>query len=441
MSDPEALGRKLIRARMELVLGHPFFGAMALRLLPRPDSGCVDLWTDGETLGYNPAALAHRDEEAIAAMLAHEILHLACEHHLRRKGRDATLWNKACDLAINGLLVEAGFRLPAGYAFDPAHAGSPAEAIYAVLAGRHEERRGGGGAGESKTEASPADTAPGGGGGDTPFAGRARDPQAAPPGADLSDAKKQRQSAAGDKAAEQQNSQNRTDLPGEVRDHPELAGDDSERKRQELAAKVRQDVNQSLRAASDMGRLPAALARRLGEPARPRLDWATLLRRFILARAISDYSWSPPNRRHIHMDLYLPSPRSMILGDVALAIDTSGSVDERLFRAFCSELSAILEACDTRLLVYFCDAAAGEALVMVRNDPPPALAPKGGGGTDYRPVFAKVEADGLTPACLIYLTDLECDRYPAEPPYPVLWAVPGTARSRPPFGEVLHLPR
>jgi predicted metal-dependent peptidase len=181
------------------------------------------------------------------------------------------------------------------------------------------------------------------------------------------------------------------------------------------------------------------LARHLRELARPKLDWATLLRRFIMTRAVNDYSWSPPNRRHIHMGLYLPSPRTLVLGDVVLALDTSGSVDDALLACFCAELSAILDACDTRLFVYYCDAAASEAMVITRNDPPLSLAPHGGGGTDYRPVFSKVADDGLTPACLIYLTDLECDRFPNEPPYPVLWALPDTAKGRPPFGDTLYL--
>ena len=54
-------------------------------------------------------------------------------------------------------------------------------------------------------------------------------------------------------------------------------------------------------------------------------------------------------------------------------------------------------------------------------------------------LFAAVEAAGLRPACLIYCTDLECDRYPDAPPYPVLWVAPESARNRPPFGEVLEL--
>jgi predicted metal-dependent peptidase len=425
---------------MELVLAHPFFGAMALRLIPIDDAGCRDMWTDGVRLGYNPLTLAARSEEEIAALLAHEILHLACEHHLRRQDRDPALWNKACDLALAALLLESGFTLPRGHPFEAAQAGKPAEAIYAALAGDIDERHGGGGSDKAKASATPAETAAGGGDGDTPFAGAPTDPKAAPTGTDLTGATRQRQAASGNQDSDGQPGDTSSHSVGEVRDHPELDGERQESERRELTEKLRQDVSQSRRAATAMGNMPAGLDRLLAELARPKLDWATLLRRFILARAVSDYSWSPPSRRHVHLGLYLPSPRSMTLGDVVLGIDTSGSVDEALLTAFCAELSAILDVCDARLLVYCCDAAVGEARIFTRTDPPLAFVPTGGGGTDYRPVFAKVEADGLAPACLIYFTDLQCDRFPTEPPYPVLWAVPATAKGRPPFGDVLTLP-
>ncbi|WP_428559456.1 MAG: DUF2201 family putative metallopeptidase [Solidesulfovibrio sp. DCME] len=441
MNGPDPVARTLGRARMELVLAHPFFGAMALRLSLREDTGCRDLWTDGLTLGYNPNALADRDEEDIAAMLAHVILHVSFEHHLRRRGRDKALWNKACDLAINGLLVEAGFTLPRGYPFDAARTGQTAECIYAALAADREERPGGGGGKPAKRREAASPEALGGGEGNAPFAGKTPEASAATAALDAKAAKMTRQSARGDKDAPDKARDGAPGgLAGEVRDHPDLSGDPSQAKGRDLAAKVRQDVSQSLRSAADMGNLPGNLARQLGELARPKLPWATLLRRFILSRAVGDYTWSPPNRRHIHAGLYLPSPRSQTLGDVVLAIDTSGSVGRALLAAFCAELSAILDVCDARLVVYFCDAAASQPVILTRNDPPLRLFPTGGGGTDYRPVFWRVEAEGLRPACLIYLTDMQCDRFPDEPAYPVLWAAPASPRTRPPFGEVLELP-
>ena len=50
-----AAQRCITRARAALVMEHPFFGSLALRLRYKADSSCADMWTDGKTLGYNPA--------------------------------------------------------------------------------------------------------------------------------------------------------------------------------------------------------------------------------------------------------------------------------------------------------------------------------------------------------------------------------------------------
>ena len=47
--------KKLITARVSLVLDQPFFGALALSLPPKEDTTCDTAWTDGRSLGYNPA--------------------------------------------------------------------------------------------------------------------------------------------------------------------------------------------------------------------------------------------------------------------------------------------------------------------------------------------------------------------------------------------------
>ena len=113
----------MIRARAALVLDHPFFGSIALRLTLQPDPTCSDLWTDGRTLGFNPSYAAALSEAALIGAQAHEVMHLACAHHVRREERDTALWNKACDIVVNQLLLDAGFSLPQGAVHDPAYAG------------------------------------------------------------------------------------------------------------------------------------------------------------------------------------------------------------------------------------------------------------------------------------------------------------------------------
>ena len=49
----------------------------------------------------------------------------------------------------------------------------------------------------------------------------------------------------------------------------------------------------------------------------------------------------------------------------------------------------------------------------------------------------------MHPRCCLYLTDMECDRYPeAEPDYPVVWCnrgPPPGARNRKPWGERIDI--
>ena len=156
--------------------------------------------------------------------------------------------------------------------------------------------------------------------------------------------------------------------------------------------------------------------------------------------ARNDYSGTPPNRRYISQGFYLPSLRSLELPAVVVAVDTSGSVTEEDLAQFAAEISGILEAYETEITVIYCDSGInGEPEVFTREDLPLKLQARGGGGTDFRPPFKFVAEHDLTPACLIYLTDLECSRFPSDPGYPVLWARIGKYGDNPPFGEVIEI--
>ena len=92
------------------------------------------------------------------------------------------------------------------------------------------------------------------------------------------------------------------------------------------------------------------------------------------------------------------------------------------------------------LTVIQCDAEVQAVDTYSPTELPAQIEIKGRGGTDFRPVFAELEKHP-TPACLIYLTDLECDSYPSPPGYPVLWAVtddPDQSHN-PPFGERIDI--
>lgn len=81
----------------------------------------------------NPAAGLR--EEELRFVLAHEFLHAGLEHQKRQEGRDAYLWNVACDYVINGWLLEMGIgQMPeTGLLYDEGLKNKSAEEIYDLM--------------------------------------------------------------------------------------------------------------------------------------------------------------------------------------------------------------------------------------------------------------------------------------------------------------------
>lgn len=443
----ETLAHKaMTRARAALVLEHPFFGTLALRLRFKPDAACRDLWTDGRTLAYNPAYAATLPEKRLIGAQAHEVMHLALGHHVRRKGRDPDLWNRACDLAVNQMLLDAGFSLPEGFAHDPDYAGKAADDIFTILLRLREDRESNNGA-KGAFEQVPGE-ARGEAGGASPVAGEgegeesAKRPEEGPE--EENDASgsavpggKERAKAEPDAVGAPAKAP--PGFTGEVRDHPDIDGRESEQERRLAEQEADIALAQAMQRALNMGSLPAGFARLTGRPSRPGLDWKELLSRFLERCADNDYSWTMPNRRYLHQDIYLPSRHEARLSRVALAVDSSGSVDERALAAFCAELSALLESYDATLTVLFHDTRVQGAHTLTRHDLPLRLTPLGGGGTDYRPVCAYIDDNRVDPLCLIWFTDLQCSRFPETPAYPVLWMCSLPVFEQPPFGEAVAM--
>ena len=422
------------RARTSLLLEHPFFGSLILRLNLKIDPKCQDLWTNGQTLGFNPAWVAVTSKKALEAALAHEMLHLALGHHVRRKGRDRKLWNMACDYAVNLLLKDAGFSLPKNYLYNESLANLSADAIFNLLPQLLDQPPHGGAKKEAQTGLTSA-----------------AKPQGTAQGAFKKDQKtgqasnvygRQKDLATDNlanlaKEGEKNPGQDKAMYFGEVRDHPALDGSSESKGEEKAQADAKIALHMAMSRAFHQGDMPGHFQRLLKNKIAPSMDWQDLLQRFLEQCVQNDSTWTHPNRRYIHQELYLPARSEPAIPCICLAIDTSGSIDEDLLGRFCAELSAILATYETNLTVLTHDSQIQDVLTFTRADLPITIIPKGGGGTDFRPVCAKIEDEGLHPICLLWFTDLECSSYPPEPNYPVLWIT--TSSNQPPFGEVLTL--
>ncbi len=102
-------------------------------------------------------------------------------------------------------------------------------------------------------------------------------------------------------------------------------------------------VNQAVTLSKQAGKTPAGLARTFEGAGEATVDWRELLRRLWSDTIPADSSWMRPNRRHIWNGLYLPGVVREGVGEIAIAIDCSGSVNSRLLRLFEAEVCSILE--------------------------------------------------------------------------------------------------
>ncbi len=406
--------RRLSAARARLVLGRDaksvFFASLALRLELVADPGVPTAATDGRVLAYNPEFVTGLNPDELVGVVAHEVMHNALAHAHRRGGRDFARWNAACDLAVNPILLGAGFTLPLGRRSpgEGPHArlapGKSAEEYYSLLEGAGGYRAG-----------SPDPTPPGSPG----------DPQGPP-------------DAQGSPLARAASSSAATADPGGCGGITDPPPDSGEGGSSESA--WRSAVAQAREACRGCGDLPAGLARAVDAISpRPRVDWRSALRAFVAETVRADYTWSRPNRRFVARGLYLPGPHSRSLGTVAIALDASGSVGPKMLALFATEVAAILGACECDAVVLCHDVEVTTVTTWRAGDPPPELDIVGGGGTSHACVFDWLAASGDSYTCVVCLTDLDT-RFPRRAPaVPVLWAATGGPKPPPPFGEVIDL--
>jgi predicted metal-dependent peptidase len=228
--------------------------------------------------------------------------------------------------------------------------------------------------------------------------------------------------------------------------NPAAGGSQSPQQQQErmeaLARKWELIARQAAQIAKAQGYLPLG-SEYLIEPIRPHLDPYAMLRHFVSMCRKDDYSWSRGSRRAAWRGLYLPSLNSEGIGELVVAIDTSGSTADvvPLFLGFLN--SVLIEVKPDRVHFIECDAAVHNVTEFQAGEElPSAVAVRGFGGTDMRPIWEWTQENDVHPVCAIVLTDGEMSENsfgPSNGPgFPVLWVVSNSGRVAP-FGETVEM--
>ena len=367
------------KSRSQLVLRNPFFATLALRLKPISDDSVPTACTNGQFIAFNPKWFLKLREEERVGLIAHEVMHVALMHMLRREERDAVKWNVAGDYVINNALLKSKFILPHTELIDPKYDNMSTEEIYALL---------------------PEDIKDGTGPGDILLLD-GDDPGGC----------------------------------GAVIDHPSVSDGSASGK---FEAEIEIAVQQAAEAAKAMGKLPGHLQTLIEKALAPKVDWKMVLARFLRTNNKSDFTWIKPNRRFISRGLYLPSLHTPALEEIAVAVDTSGSVSEAELEQFTGEITSILHDTNPELIHFLqCDTKVCADTEYTRESLPLKITYEGRGGTRFSPVMKYLKENHPNISALVYLTDLESDDFGDAPHYPVLWI--STASTEAPYGEVIQI--
>lgn len=366
---------QLIRARTALYIDEPFYGVLALRLSMKENYKIKTLCVSHKHIYYNPDYVATLSPEHTMTAIAHEVEHILKDHLNRRNGRSPGKWNAAADYVVNDALVLDGFSLHKSWLHNIAYRGMTADHIYTLLPDQPD---------------GPGDD-PDDGGGDNDDYGAQDD----------------------------------------------MEPDQSDEERDTATTDWEIAAISAAKIAKEQGKLPASQERFVDELTNGKVNWRERLRRFAMAHAKNDYSWSRPQRRLIPYGHYLPSLHSEAMSMMVAAIDTSGSIDQYTLNLFGSEVIAAKNAARPQSLVnIYCDAAVNHVDTFGEFEEV-KFKLHGGGGTDFRPPFLHLDKHGQKPDCLIYLTD-GYGTFPADPPpYPVLWVM--TTDVKAPWGETIRI--
>ena len=210
------------------------------------------------------------------------------------------------------------------------------------------------------------------------------------------------------------------------------------------AKQLEERIDKSLREGGIMaGRMGAKLPRSISDLLEPKVDWRDVLRDFVSSatKGKDEFTWRKFNKRMLANDMYLPSLENESIGEIVVAIDTSGSIGQEQLNEFASELSAICETCSPEMVrVLWWDTSVHGEQIFKGDYANIAsmLKPEGFGGTHVSCVNKYVVEKNIKAECVLVFTDgyVE-DKIDWQITAPTLWMVTENKAFVPPTGKLV----
>ncbi len=404
--------KRLVKAKVRLLTCQPWFGQLAsyLYLIETNSVGTAGINERGDFF-YNPEFIKRLSDAELTGLLCHEVLHLAFQHPFRVKNRNPILWNIAADIKVNDELRSVSFieLPPGGISLEWNHEWNFGDVTISDIDQKTSEQ-----IYDELDRKVPKFQVR------IQFKGKGKNRKVVPDCSGLSEPWK----GLVDRMVKDllESSGVGEVKPGEVK-------------------KFRRQWQDRVNAANEAlkGDVPLGLKRELAQLENPELPWPQILRQRFREKAVRR-TWKRANKKWL--PFYFPGRERRKGLNAVVAIDTSGSMSREDITKAISEVWGMAMAFQSfKFHIIFNDAEVWDIVEVTARSREKIrrIVPKGGGGTDFRPVFRLVEKKFKSRIdCLVFFTDGYGD-FPSERPnYDVYW-VTQSNNVKWPFGSVLRL--
>jgi predicted metal-dependent peptidase len=298
----------------------------------------------------------------------HEVEHCVYDHFGRRGERDPMLWNIANDYIVNGDLIEGnvGEKITlVEICHDYKYRGFTSEEVYAELFQQAEEE------------------------------GRVINVSTLDVHLDMEDGDDE---GAGTNAnAQEGNAESKGKGPAKYT-------------ADEKRAIKEQFKNATIQAAKSAGagNLPSGVKRLVNDLVNPQLSWRELLPQQIQSVIRSDYNFNTPSRKGIGEGIWMPGLDREQTIDVAIGMDTSGSMTDDMSRDILSEVKGVMDQYTDFKIHLFCfDTEVHNPQEFTANNMDEFMDYEvmGGGGTEFDVCWEYMKENGIQPKKFIMFTD------------------------------------
>lgn len=374
------------------MLKHPetalYSGVMMMGTTEVVDDANVTAYTDGVNKRYGRKFLETmcKDDKEVAGLVLHENLHISLRHMVHGMDmfkENRQLANMAADFVVNDIIMSLKdknlAKLPEGGCYDPKYHNMSMREVYRLL----KEEGGGGGKGKEKGDE-------GGGGGGYEF------------------------------------------------DEHDIDGDMTPEKLKELDGRIDRALREGALLA---GRLGVDIPRHITDILASKVDWRDVLREFVSSstKGKDEYTWRRFNRRLLPNDIYMPTVENETIGEIVVAIDTSGSIDQEQINEFAGELVSICESVSPEAVrvLWWDTMVHGEQLFTDNYENIGSmLKPQGGGGTTVSSVAKYINKNKVKAECVIVFTDGYVENEVTwDIQAPTLWMITEAHHWTPPIGK------